>query len=240
MHELFQFGPGQPIRSLRGWRYNVGINGRNEMLTVAAVDTELPGLCGPDDLARWHMKLDFTDGTLETYGNKGQLHASDTSHPCINLLAYPENRTEWFRMTIVEDADVENEEEEPLENSGPSDNLRQEDVPESESDYEARSGLVSEPDCVNFWGSRWAAPKPDCGLVSEPDCGLVDESDSEYTLTDSDGSTSDESSHAHSSDEDFETSSDESSTPESIFEAYPTESEKFMTKGVRRMIRSNV
>ena len=79
---LFQFGPGEPIRSLRGRRYNVGINGRNEILTVAEVDAELPGLCGPDDLAMWHMKLDFTDGTLETYGNKGQLHASDTGHLC--------------------------------------------------------------------------------------------------------------------------------------------------------------
>ena len=59
IQELFQFGPGEPIKAVRSWKYHVGINGTNETIKVAEVDADVPGLCGPDDMARWNMKLDF-------------------------------------------------------------------------------------------------------------------------------------------------------------------------------------
>ena len=122
MHELFQFGPGQPMRSLGGWRYNVGINGRDEIFTIAEADASLTGLCGPDDMARWGMKLDFAVGTMETHGCKRTLQASDTSHPCTSLLEYPENRAQWFTTTADE---VDNlAEDQPSDTFGPADHLR--------------------------------------------------------------------------------------------------------------------
>ena len=75
-------------------------------------------------MARWCMKLDFTDGTMETHGCKRKLQASDTRHPCISLLEYPENRAQWFTTTADE---VDNAaEEEPSDTFGPADNLRPE------------------------------------------------------------------------------------------------------------------
>ena len=59
IHEYFKFGPGHPIPAVRGWNYNVGINGFNEEIQIAEIDADVPGLCGPDDMARWKMKLDF-------------------------------------------------------------------------------------------------------------------------------------------------------------------------------------
>ena len=53
------------MNAAKGWRYNVGINGKWEVLEIAEVDADIPGLCGPDGLALWNVKLDFTDGTME-------------------------------------------------------------------------------------------------------------------------------------------------------------------------------
>ena len=137
MSELFQFGPGQPLQALKGWRYNVGINGRNEIFTIAEIDVQLPGLCGPDDMAKWNMKLDFTDGTLETYGNKGRLQPYDTGHPCASLLEYPDNETEWFQMTGTWE-DEDDDDVVPSEN---------ENFPaEAESDDDAPSEVASSTD----------------------------------------------------------------------------------------------
>ena len=88
MEEMFQFGPGEPMNATKGWRYNVGINGKCEVLEIAEVDVDIPGLCGPDDMARWSMKLDFSDDTMETNGKKRPLLPSRSGHPCVSLLAF--------------------------------------------------------------------------------------------------------------------------------------------------------
>ena len=92
IQEQFQFGPGEPIRAVRGWRYNVGINGNHETIEVAEVDADVPGLFGTDDMARWNMILNFSDGRIETYGRKRLIEPSQTSHPCISLFQYPETQ----------------------------------------------------------------------------------------------------------------------------------------------------
>ena len=102
IQEQFQFGPGEPIRAVRGWRYNVGINGNHETIEVAEVDADVPGLCGPDDMARWNMILNFSDGTIETYGRKRLIEPSQTSHPCISLFQYPE--TQYYDISSDEEA----------------------------------------------------------------------------------------------------------------------------------------
>ena len=96
IHEYFKFGPGQPIPAVRGWNYNVGINGFNEEIQIAEIDADVPGLCGPDDMARWNMKLDFEDGTIQTHGRKTLIEPSQTSHPCICLFQFP--KTEFYAI----------------------------------------------------------------------------------------------------------------------------------------------
>ena len=72
----------------------MGINGTNETIEIAEVDADVPGLCRPDDMARWNMKLDFSDGTIETYGRKRLIEPSQTLHPCICLFQFP--KTEFY------------------------------------------------------------------------------------------------------------------------------------------------
>ena len=96
MREMFQFGPGEPMWAARGLRYNVGINGKCEILEIAEVDADIPGLCGPDDLARWNMKLDFTDGTMETHGRTLPLLPSHSGHPCVSLLVFSDKQPEYY------------------------------------------------------------------------------------------------------------------------------------------------
>lgn len=79
-------------------------------------------------MARWGMKLAFTDGTMETHGCKRKLQAPDTSHPCISLLEYPANRTQWF--TMIGDRVDNALQYEPSDTFGLADNLR----PEIDSD----------------------------------------------------------------------------------------------------------
>ena len=62
-----------------------------ETIQIAEIDADVPGLCGPDDMARWNMKLNFDDGTIETYGRKRLIEASETSHPCICLFQFPKD-----------------------------------------------------------------------------------------------------------------------------------------------------
>jgi hypothetical protein len=100
--ELFQFGPGEPIPSIRRWIYPVGINGQTETLEIAEVDAAVPGLIGPDEMAAWGVKLDFTNGTVTTNGGVSQLHPSQSGHPCIGLLDYDYTQLSHAYQSSVE------------------------------------------------------------------------------------------------------------------------------------------
>ena len=81
-------------------------------IQIAEIDADVPGLCGPDDMARWRMKLDFEDGTIQTNGRKSLLQPSKTSHPCICLFQFPKTKvTEFYEMNSDEETDEEIQEE---------------------------------------------------------------------------------------------------------------------------------
>ena len=64
--EYFQFGPGEPIRSTKRWRYQVGIQGVNRELVISEVPVECLGFIGPSELAAWRMVLDFEGKTFSS------------------------------------------------------------------------------------------------------------------------------------------------------------------------------
>ena len=106
--ELFQFGPGEPIPSIRRWIYPVGVNGKMETLEIAEVDAAVPWLIGPDEMAAWGVKLDFTNGTMTTRGGVSNLHPSQSGHPCIGLLDYGSiQRLHAHQSSVAPDIDSE-------------------------------------------------------------------------------------------------------------------------------------
>ena len=88
--EYFKFGPGDPILSVTGWKYPVGVNGMMSSFFISEIDAEQPVLVGPDELAEWKAAVDFEDGTLRASGTQSWLIPSNTGHPCFSLLAFPE------------------------------------------------------------------------------------------------------------------------------------------------------
>ena len=98
---------------MRGWNYNVGINGNDETIQIAEIDADVPGLCGPDDMARWNMRLNFDDGTIETYGRKRLIEASETSHPCICLFQFPKDdaKEKVEKTRVAEFFDINSDDE---------------------------------------------------------------------------------------------------------------------------------
>ena len=74
--EYFQFGPGEPIPSHVLWTYDVGVMGVSTQLSIYEVDSvsesvaQVPGLIGQNELAVWHGKMDFTDKSVEVFGQK--------------------------------------------------------------------------------------------------------------------------------------------------------------------------
>ena len=57
--EYFKFGPGDPILSVTGWKYPVGVNGMMSSIFISEIDAELPALVGPDELSEWKSAADF-------------------------------------------------------------------------------------------------------------------------------------------------------------------------------------
>ena len=61
-----------------------------ELDSVSPGIDEAPGLIGPDELGEWGVKPDFTDGTLEAFGEKWNPTPAASRHPCIPLLFFRE------------------------------------------------------------------------------------------------------------------------------------------------------
>ena len=62
--EVFQFGPGKPIRSIRKWIYEVGVHNTIKRLEISELPVECPGLISPDVLAEWDAVLNFANRTM--------------------------------------------------------------------------------------------------------------------------------------------------------------------------------
>ena len=104
--EFFQFGPGSPYLSVHRWVYPVGVVGCELTVEVSSVDADVPGLPGPDELAKWDAKINFANGTFEVLGHQGKLISSSTGHPCVGLLDYPEK---VMHTQVVEESPEEPE-----------------------------------------------------------------------------------------------------------------------------------
>ena len=225
VRELFQFGPGEPILSSRRWVYPVGILGSNETLQIAEVDAAIPGLVGPDEMANWGVSLDFRDGSITTRNGTSQLHSSMTGHPCISLMDYaaPEQQEQQVHTAEVHDTEPAPQ----IENPQTPNFFIGDDDDMYASDNETDSG--TDPEMPPLIGSSDEEPEPQ-GFDSGSN---YDSSDTESTHA----HTSDEELSAEESDKSFDR---ESFDGESVFEVHPVELEKFMTKGARRHVRSNV
>ena len=79
----------------------VGINEKKVYFRIAEAEDNIPGLLGIDYMTRWRMILDLSKGTFQSHGREkeGIIHASTTSHPCINMFEYPKDtQTEHFAI----------------------------------------------------------------------------------------------------------------------------------------------
>jgi hypothetical protein len=107
--ECFHFGPGDPIRSSRRWRYQAGIQGVNRELVMSEVPVDCPGLIGPEELTAWGMLLDFRTKTFTTgTEDPTPITFARSGHPCLSLLAYEEDgdMKEIYQMDQLEDQDL--------------------------------------------------------------------------------------------------------------------------------------
>ena len=101
--EYFQFGPGEPIPSHTRWTYDVGVMGvaNYELDSVSEAIDQVPGLIGQDELVVWHGKIDFTDKSVEVFGQKGEIIPAASGHPCLSLLEFPDDGflgEQWERV----------------------------------------------------------------------------------------------------------------------------------------------
>ena len=77
--------------------HDVGVMGVATQLSIYEVDSvsesvdQVPGLIGQDELAVWHGKMDFTDKSVEVFGQKGDLIPAASGHPCLSLLVFPDD-----------------------------------------------------------------------------------------------------------------------------------------------------
>ena len=94
-HEHFQFGPGEPVLSRTRRTHDVGVLGVSTQLPVYELDSvseaidQVPGLIGPDELAVWRGRMDFTDKSVEVFGRRGGIVYDASAHPCLSLLEFP-------------------------------------------------------------------------------------------------------------------------------------------------------
>ena len=113
--EYFQFGPGGPIASRARWTYNVGIFGAATQLDIYELDSvsaaidQVPGLIGPDELAKWQGNIYFTDDTVEVFGRRGKIALAASGHPCISLLGFPE--TDALEKVAARDPEAHEEDQ---------------------------------------------------------------------------------------------------------------------------------
>ena len=70
----YQIGTGLTYPSTVTWRYQVGINKRNEVFEIARIEVDIPGLFGPENMAQWNITVHFRSNMIETYdGRKMQM-----------------------------------------------------------------------------------------------------------------------------------------------------------------------
>ena len=62
-----------------------------ELDSVAEAIDQVPGLIGQDELAVWQGKMDFTDKSVEVFGQKGEIIPAASGHPCLSLLEFPDD-----------------------------------------------------------------------------------------------------------------------------------------------------
>ena len=79
--------------------YVVGIFGAVAQLEICELDSvsiaidQVPGLIGPDELAKWQGNIYFTDDTVEASGRRGRITRAVSGHPCIFLIGFPTAET---------------------------------------------------------------------------------------------------------------------------------------------------
>lgn len=94
---LFQFGPSPPVVASALWTYTVGVLGAETKLNIYELDSVspsidgVPGLLGPDELARWGMRFDFTEVTLGPFRERSDIVPAVSGHPCVSLLSFPKH-----------------------------------------------------------------------------------------------------------------------------------------------------
>ena len=92
----YQFGTGLTYPSTVTWRYQVGINKRNEVFEIARIEVDIPGLFGPENMAQWNITVHFRSNMIETYdGRKMQMTYIDKGPPCINLMDFPDDDADF-------------------------------------------------------------------------------------------------------------------------------------------------
>ena len=52
-----------------------------ELDSVSLAIDGVPGLVGPDELARWGVRFDFTDRTSEAFGERSDIVPAVSGHP---------------------------------------------------------------------------------------------------------------------------------------------------------------
>ena len=60
-----------------------------ELDVVSEAIDQTPGLIGPDELAVWQGRMDFTDKSVDVFGRRCGIVYVASGHPCLSLLDSP-------------------------------------------------------------------------------------------------------------------------------------------------------
>ena len=162
-----------------------------ELDSVSAAIDQVPGLIGPDELAKWQGNIYFTDDTVEVFGRRGKITRAASGHPCISLIGFPETGA----AEPVASRDPEPHEEDQQESFEECDEggaegedaraqVMYEDYSEEE-DYEDSRSEASEPE--DLQGQDPARRDEEAAESSEGDMPpLADDSETESSSGSSD------------------------------------------------------
>jgi len=250
--EYFQFGPGDPILSTKKWRYEVGVQGQKRILGISELPIDCPGLIGPDVLKLWEIKLDFAEDTIET-GKAGpqKIAYSSSGHPIAGLLdfgepnmVFPVEAKEAAAMVFPVEAkeaaaaaaDSSDSDTDPEMPDRVSDTDSDSDMPAGVDVYEESSDTESDRDeevsGLTELMKLLNATRPPRKLPEHYNIASDDNHE------DDEDSSSEESMHAHT--ESSDSSGTEDSSEEEAYQVAVAKDEKWLNKGAKRHIRSNL
>ena len=86
--EYFKFGAGPVVASERLWVYPIGFHGKNELLRIAEVPGNCPGLLSIEDMSRLKVAFDFEARVLTVRGQRHPMTYTTSGHPTLYLLDY--------------------------------------------------------------------------------------------------------------------------------------------------------